>query len=143
MPTRSVNSVYQYGTFGSDDRVCNDPPEVCLSMTVPVTNYIFERKGQTIYWNSGKQNSPGPYGCKYSYSTMTDNSLRGPTFDVKAVSPAEFSLVCRPLCGPGLGFSPLTNASRILLVVSGVKSSYKKVSERRCPWRKIAHKSRH
>lgn len=48
---------------------------------------------------------------------------RSRTLLVSAVRPAEFSLVCRPLCGPGLGFSPLAKASRIALVVSGVRSS--------------------
>ena len=45
------------------------------------------------------------------------------TLDVRDVSPAEFSLVCRPLCGPGLGFSFFLKASRSRRVVSGVRSS--------------------
>lgn len=45
------------------------------------------------------------------------------TFDVSEVSPAEFSLVFRPLCGPGFGFWPFANASRIFFVVAGVRSS--------------------
>lgn len=48
------------------------------------------------------------------------------TLDASAVRPAEFSLVYRPLCGPGLGFSPFAKASKILRVVSGVRSSYKR-----------------
>jgi hypothetical protein len=52
------------------------------------------------------------------------------TFVVKVVRPAEFSLVCRPLWGPGLGFSPLAKASRIVLVDSGVKSSYRETLDR-------------
>ena len=47
------------------------------------------------------------------------------TLLVNDVSPAEFSLVCRPLCGPGFGFSPLAKASRIFRVVSGVRSSFR------------------
>ena len=46
------------------------------------------------------------------------------TFSVSAVRPAEFSDVCRPLCGPGLGFSPFLNAASTLRVVSEVRSSY-------------------
>lgn len=45
------------------------------------------------------------------------------TFDVSEVSPAEFSLVFRPDCGPGFGFWPFANASKTFLVVAGVKSS--------------------
>lgn len=45
------------------------------------------------------------------------------TFEVSAVSPAEFSLVCRPLWGPGLGFFPDLKAFKTALVVSGVRSS--------------------
>ena len=45
------------------------------------------------------------------------------TFSVSAVRPAEFSDVCRPLCGPGLGFSPFLNAASTLRVVSEVRSS--------------------
>jgi hypothetical protein len=39
------------------------------------------------------------------------------------VNPAEFSLVRLPLWGPGLGFSPAASELRILMVVSGVRSS--------------------
>lgn len=46
------------------------------------------------------------------------------TFEASAVKPAAFSLVWRPLCGPGFGFWPLAKASRIFLVVSEVRSSY-------------------
>ena len=46
------------------------------------------------------------------------------TLDVSAVNPAEFSLVWRPLCGPGFGFCPFKNASNIFFVVSAVRSSY-------------------
>jgi hypothetical protein len=50
------------------------------------------------------------------------------TCDVRAVIPVEFSLVCRPLCGPGLGFSPFENASNNFFVDAGVKSSYRAIS---------------
>jgi len=45
------------------------------------------------------------------------------TLNVSAVNPAEFSLVRRPLCGPGFGFCPFANASNIFFVVSAVRSS--------------------
>jgi len=45
------------------------------------------------------------------------------TFDVSAVNPAEFSEVSRPDWGPGFGFVPFENASKIAFVVVGVRSS--------------------
>jgi hypothetical protein len=49
------------------------------------------------------------------------------TLEVSAVMPAEFSLVRRPLWGPGFGFSPRAKALMIFLVVAGVKSSYTEI----------------
>jgi hypothetical protein len=68
-----------------------------------------------------------PIGLKkigISVLTQTMNHLCSYTFVVNEVSPAEFSLVRLPLCGPALGFWPFAKADRIFLVVSGVRSSY-------------------
>lgn len=47
----------------------------------------------------------------------------GLTLSLHVVKPAAFSLCSLPLCGPALGDSPFASASRILTVVSGVRSS--------------------
>jgi hypothetical protein len=46
------------------------------------------------------------------------------TFSVRAVRPAEFSELNLPDWGPGFGFFPARSSSSILMVLSGVKSSY-------------------
>ena len=71
----------------------------------------------------------GPVWLSILEHKANNHTMANNTFDARAVRPAAFSLVCRPLCGPCLGFSPLAKASRIFLVVSGVKSSYIKISK--------------
>jgi hypothetical protein len=61
------------------------------------------------------------------------------TFDVSEVSPAEFSLVFRPLCGPGFGFCPFAKASRTFFVVAGVRSSCTQFSPRHARSRKTTN----
>lgn len=72
-------------------------------------------------------------GAEFSGTVWLDNRVRQQewsqgqleqTLDASAVNPAEFSLVWRPLCGPGSGFCPFENASSIFFVVSAVRSSY-------------------
>ena len=60
---------------------------------------------------------------KLSETRSTTFERRRQTFDLSAVSPAEFSAVCLPLCGPTVGFDPARKASNTFLVVSGVRSS--------------------
>lgn len=66
------------------------------------------------------------------------------TFVVKFVNPAEFSLVCLPLCGPAFGFWPFLKASRIFFVVAGVKSSWNYFENVPSPTRGMnLHRSHH
>jgi hypothetical protein len=73
----------------------------------------------------------GTLGCNALQGRMANwhvrqrrETLQERTFEVSVVSPAEFSLVCLPLCGPTFGLPPFASSSSTFFIVPTVKSSY-------------------
>lgn len=98
-------------------------------------NYVLSELWETMFSGSIRL-------VNWSVELKTISEARGPAFDVSAVRAAEFSLVWRPLWGPGLGFCPFPNAFKTFFVVSTVKSSWLSMSRHQAYFQSCnSHKS--